>query len=112
MKERFQFEVGQAERHYVDFSFDRRWGPVRIWVDDKLVITDFMMFSFDLIKRYEFVVGQDERHTVAIEKKRKQWFAGLRPSTYTVSVDGQPLFIRQGDGTRPRPRPDNGKRAA
>ena len=35
----FEFEVGESERHNVAFQFDQLWGPLKISVDGKPVIT-------------------------------------------------------------------------
>jgi hypothetical protein len=90
-----EFEVGQAERHQVVFSFDRFSGSTKIRVDGALVDTDRAIFSVKLVKRYEFGVGQAEKHAVAIEKTRKLLFAGFRPSTYNVFVDGKLVLTRE-----------------
>jgi hypothetical protein len=84
----FSFIVGTAERHQVDFSFDQMIGNVQIRVDGQPTVKDFRMFSLSLTKRYELTVGNQERHQVVIEKKRKLFLAGLRPSRYRVFIDG------------------------
>jgi hypothetical protein len=35
-------------------------------------------------------------HTVEIKKVRPQWFGGLRPSTYTIKVDGAEVATSRG----------------
>ena len=86
---RFSFEVGEKERHRVDFSFNQFWGNLNISVDGVAVQRDFRLLSLQLVKRYEFTVGQQELHQIAIEKERKLLFAGLRKQKYRVFVDGQ-----------------------
>lgn len=85
----FSFQVGVAEQHRVDFSFDQFIGNLEIKVDGQTAIKDFRMFSFQLTKRYELMVGVTEKHHVAIEKVRKLFLAGLRPMQYRVFIDGQ-----------------------
>jgi len=95
MADLLKFEVGRQERHQVGFSFDRLSGNTKISVDGALVDTERAIFSVKLTKRYEFGVGQAEKHAVVIEKKRKLLFAGFRPSTYSVFVDGALVLTRE-----------------
>jgi hypothetical protein len=95
MADLLQFEVGQEERHKVEFSFDRFSGATKIKVDGSMVDSQRAMFSSQITKRYEFGVGQAEKHAVTIEKTRKLLLAGFRPSTYRVLVDGQLLLTRE-----------------
>ena len=99
--EQFYFDVGETERHRVDFSFDRWGGKIKITVDGNLVDADRLLVSVRLTRSYQFNVGQAERHAVVIQKTRKLLFAGLRPSTYQISVDGQPAYVMDGSGMRP-----------
>ena len=41
----FDFEVGEAERHNVAFTWDQLWGPMKISVDGKPVIRKLGWFS-------------------------------------------------------------------
>jgi hypothetical protein len=92
----FSFEVGERERHRVGFYFNQMWGNVKITVDDRVIQTDFKLFSFNLVKRYDLVVGDDEVHDVVIEHERKLLFAGLRPYKYRAYVDGKLVHDREG----------------
>jgi len=92
----FSFTVGINEQHRVDFSFDQVIGNLEIKVDGQTAIKDFRFASLKLTKRYEFIVGVNEKHTVAIEKKRKLFLAGLRPQQYRVFIDGQLAQTYQG----------------
>jgi Fas apoptotic inhibitory molecule (FAIM1) len=89
MDDDFWFDVGHEERHRVEFAFNRWWGRLKIKVDGSVVVSDQLMFSFKLTKRYEFTVGETEKHLVAIVKKRALLFGGALPSTYQVFIDGQ-----------------------
>ncbi|QFG20538.1 hypothetical protein [Actinomadura sp. WMMB 499] len=88
MEEQFWFDVGQYERHRVEFFYERWFGGVKIHVDGQLVETRRLLFSMRMTERFRFVVGHQERHEVLIEKRRKVLAAGFRPSTYQVFVDG------------------------
>jgi len=92
----FSFRVGNQEQHQVDFSFDQFVGNLEIRVDGQVAVKDFRMFSLGLTKRYEFIVGTEEPHTVAIEKKRKLFLAGLRPQRYRVFIDRQLVQTYEG----------------
>jgi len=101
MPEAFHFDVGERERHRVDFSRDRVWGEVTIRVDGSVLDTglhiispgvtrrDLHIESAGITKRYELSVGQAERHTVVIEQARALLMPGLRKSSYRVLIDGQ-----------------------
>lgn len=92
----FSFIIGQEEKHRVDFSFDQVIGNLEIKVDGQTAIKDFRFASLKLTKRYEFIVGVSEKHSVAIEKRRKLFLAGMRPQQYRVFIDGQLVHTYQG----------------
>ncbi|MBE1537395.1 hypothetical protein [Actinomadura algeriensis] len=98
MHEQFWFDVGQYERHRVEFFFDRMWGRVKIKVDGREVVTKRILFGFRMTERFRFTVGHQERHEVLIEKTRKALAPGFRPSTYRVFADGVFLFTLEGQG--------------
>ncbi len=83
----FQFEVGEEERHEVNFRFNRTYGPVTISVDDQKVVHKLKMFSLAKTERYELAVGESERHDVVIEKTRKRWLGGFFPQECVAYVD-------------------------
>jgi hypothetical protein len=87
-KVELRFDVGEVEKHQVRFVFNQTWGPVRIWVDDHLVVKGFEMFSLSTVRTYAFAVGTDERHQVEIVKTRKRWVGGLRKQSIVGRVDG------------------------
>jgi hypothetical protein len=87
-KVELRFDVGEVEKHQVRFVFDQTWGPVRIWVDDHLVVKGFEMFSLSTVRTYAFAVGTDERHQVEIVKTRRRWVGGLRKQSIVGRVDG------------------------
>ena len=68
---RFSFDVGDAEKHKVDFYFNQQWGKLNIDVDGRREVDDLRLFSLKLTKVYEFPVGATEQHQVRIEKKEK-----------------------------------------
>lgn len=84
---KFEFEVGEKEKHTVSFRFNKFWGGLKIKVDDRTRISDFRMFSMDLVETYRFSVGVQERYEVRIEKIRPQFFAGFRSNDYKVYLN-------------------------
>ncbi|OLT32649.1 hypothetical protein BJF79_35760 [Actinomadura sp. CNU-125] len=98
MHELFWFDVGQYERHRVEFFFDRMWARVKISVDGEVVLTKRMLLAWRKTERFQFTVGHEERHEVVIDKTRKTFAPGFRPSTYRVFADGVFLFTLEGQG--------------
>ncbi len=118
---RFSFEVGQHEKHQVDFAWSKFFGVAKIWVDGDLVLKSRPLAFQELAQasrlasptgsaRYlagmangtrrpqmtrgwSFEVGQVERHMVHIEKERPLILAALRPHTYRIFVDEQ--FVQE-----------------
>jgi hypothetical protein len=86
---KFDFEVGDSERHEVHFAFNQAWAQLSISVDGEKVIKDFKMFSASLTDTYRFTVGVDEKHEVVIEKRRPLFLAGFRKQKCSVFVDGE-----------------------
>ncbi len=92
----FQFDVGEAEHHEVEFRFNRTWGPLRISVDDQPVVKKFEMFRWSTTERFELTVGETERHAVVIEKRRKRWVGGFFPHQCVAYVDDNEVGRYQG----------------
>jgi hypothetical protein len=114
---RLSFEVGQQEKHQVEFSWEKFLGVAKIWVDGDLIqksrplafqelaqlsrtrgITGSARYLGgmmngsgrpELITGWTFEVGQQERHVVHIQKERPLILAALRPHKYRVFVDDQ-----------------------
>jgi len=93
---KFNFEVGNREKHQITFSFNQMFGNLKITVDGETLKRDFRLLSFNLIKKYEFNVGVQERHKIVIEKERKLLLAGFRPQKYRVFVDDKLLQEHEG----------------
>ena len=87
----FEFEVGEAERHNVEFRFDQLLGPLQISVDGKPVVRKFEMFSLKRVGSYEFSVGSSEQHEVRIEKTRKALLGGFQAQECVTYVDGREI---------------------
>lgn len=69
---RFSLEVGEIERHVVEFSFDQLLGQLVIKVDKKEVKRQVRLFNEPIRETHTLRVGDGERLIVRIEKERKQ----------------------------------------
>jgi hypothetical protein len=82
--------ITRQERHSIAFFLDQFWGRVVIKVDEVSVVdTKIPHMSLKLKRCFSFTFGTTEQHLMVIEMKRKLAFAGFRPLTYRIFVDGQ-----------------------
>jgi hypothetical protein len=87
----FAFEVGDAERHRVQFHWGQLFGRVRITVDNVEVMQESKALSLGSrqVRKFEFSVGETEPHAVLIEKTRKRFLGGARHQACRAFVDGE-----------------------
>lgn len=78
---KFKIEVGEIEKHQVEFNHNQLMGCLMIKVDQKPVVRVTRLLNEPVQEVYHFMVGQMERTEVRIEKLRKQLF-GTRNSVY------------------------------
>jgi hypothetical protein len=78
---KFKIEVGEVEKHLVEFHHNQLIGSLQIKVDQQTIYRNTRMLNEPTEEVYKFVVGQMERTEVRIEKIRKQLF-GHRNSVY------------------------------
>ena len=78
---KFKIEVGEVEKHLVEFDHNQLIGSLLIKVDEKTVYQNRRLLNEPKEEVYKFVVGQLEKTEVRIEKIRKQLF-GHRSSVY------------------------------
>lgn len=71
---KFTLEVGEAEKHVVEFSFNQLAGSLVIRVDNQPVMTSTRIFNEPLHEVFTIEVGGKEKSAVRIEKQRKQLF--------------------------------------
>jgi hypothetical protein len=118
---RFSFEVGQHEKHQVEFAWSKFFGVAKIWLDGDLILKSRPLAFQELAQlsrlhtvsgsaRYlaemanghgrpersigwSFAIGQPEPHVVRIEKERPQVLAAFRAHTYRIFVDDQ--FVQE-----------------
>jgi len=98
---KFDFEI--AGPPPVRIEFRRNWftGTMRITADGQTVgATSPFMPSTHLdtrkVKRYEFATATGSPHHVAIEHHFPRFFAGFRPQTYRLFVDGSLKKVCEG----------------
>jgi hypothetical protein len=70
---KFNFTVGDKERHQMEFSLDRSSGDLRILLDGRPVVKDVRTMSHKPVKHYDLDVGRGEKHklsfTVAYDRE-------------------------------------------
>jgi len=71
---KFKFEVGELEKHLVEFSFNQLCGTLLICVDKKPVYQFTRLLNEPVREVFNFMVGEAERWPVRIEKRRKLLF--------------------------------------
>jgi len=78
---KFKIEVGEIEKHQIEFNHNQLMGSLLIKVDKQPVRQYVRLLNEPVQEVFEFVVGQMEKSEVRIEKLRKQLF-GTRNSVY------------------------------
>lgn len=71
---KFCFEVGEVERHLIEFAFNQLLGQLCIRVDQEEVRNSVRLFDEPLTETHTLQVGKCERINVRIEKERKMLF--------------------------------------
>jgi len=78
---KFKIEVGEVEKHLVEFNHNQLIGSLQIKVDQQTILQSTRLVNEPIEEVYRFMVGQMERKEVRIEKLRKHLF-GHRNSVY------------------------------
>ena len=89
---RFSVQVGNTDKHLVEFNFNQLYGTLVIRVDNQAVFQSKRIFNEPVREVYHFVIDGAEKSDVRIEKRRKPLF-GHHNSVYvndrlTRVVDG------------------------
>lgn len=71
---RFCLEVGEQERHLIEFTFNQLLGQLRIRVNRREVKNSVRLFDEPLTETHTLQVGKEERINIRIEKERKLLF--------------------------------------
>ena len=71
---KFMLEIGEIQRHLVEYNFDQLLGKSVIRVNNQEVKRSVRLFNEPLKETYTIQVAGDERLQVRIEKERKLLF--------------------------------------
>jgi hypothetical protein len=71
---RFSLEVGEVERHSLEYHFNQLLGCLVIKVDERPYQRSVRLFNEPVHEVHVVVLGEHERYTVRIEKQRKPLF--------------------------------------
>ena len=71
---KFTLEVGEEEKHVVEFNFNQLAGNLVISVDNQPVIKSTRVFNEPLHEVFTIEVGGKQKSAVRIEKNRKPLF--------------------------------------
>ena len=71
---KFCIEIGEVEKHTIEFNFNQLLGRLSIKVDSKEVKKHDWLLNEPLAETYDFSVGTRENLAVRIEKHRKPLF--------------------------------------
>lgn len=71
---RFMLEIGNIDKHFIDFNFNQLRGTLVIRVDDRPVFRSTRVFNEPVYEVYKFVIDGAEKSEVRIEQRRKLLF--------------------------------------
>ncbi len=71
---KFCLEVGETERHLIEFDFNQLLGQLHIRVNRREVKAQVRLFNEPLTETHTLNFGETENFTVRIEKERKLLF--------------------------------------
>ena len=76
---KFALEIGDAEKHRLEYNFNQLLGSLVIKVNDKAIKKSIHLINEPVLEIHAFVVGDHEKSDVRIEKERKP-LLGLQES--------------------------------
>jgi hypothetical protein len=68
---KFAIEIGDAEKHRLEYNFNQLLGSLVIKVNEKAIKKSIRLVNEPLLEVYAFAVGDNEKSEVRIEKERK-----------------------------------------
>jgi len=68
---RFSLEVGNTDKHLVEFNFNQLYGTLLIRVDNRPIFQSKRIFNEPVREVYHFVIDGTEKSDVRIEQRRK-----------------------------------------
>lgn len=69
---KFAIELGDTEKHRLEYNFNQLMGSLVIKVNDKPIKKSVRLLNEPVLEVHAFVVGNHEKSNVRIEKERKQ----------------------------------------
>jgi len=69
---RFAIEIGDTEKHRLEYNFNQLLGSLVIKVNEKPIKKSVRLINEPVLEVHAFVVGEHEKSSVRIEKERKQ----------------------------------------
>jgi len=90
---KFTIEVGEKEKHRIEYEFNQLLGTVVIKVNNEEIKRERRLFNEPLLEVHVIVVGQNEKSTVRIEKERKP----LLGSRNRLFVNNRLLKVLEGN---------------
>ena len=68
---KFAIEIGDAEKHRLEYNFNQLLGSLVIKVNEKAIKKSVRLINEPVLEVHAFVVGDHEKSDVRIEKERK-----------------------------------------
>lgn len=78
---KFAIEIGDTEKHRLEYNFNQLMGSMVIKVNDKPIKKSVRLINEPVLEVHAFVVGNHEKSNVRIEKERRQ-LLGCRNRLY------------------------------
>ena len=78
---KFAIEIGDTEKHHLEYDFNQLLGRLVIKVNEKPIRQSVRFLNKPLLEVFAFAVGDSEESDVRIEKERKALF-GSRNRLY------------------------------
>lgn len=71
---KFSLEIGEMEKHTIEYRFNQLLGALTIKVNNKPIKRHVRLFDEPIKELHVFMVGDQEKYDVKIEKERKLLF--------------------------------------
>ncbi len=68
---KFKIEVGEVEKHLIEFNFSQLAGSLEIRVDNQVILQTKRLLNEPVREVYDLLVGEREKVAIRIEKQRK-----------------------------------------
>ena len=72
---KFSIEVGEIEKHLVEYEFNPLLGILTVKVDDQRIKRHVRLVNEPVRETHDFIVGDREKHNVRFEKERTSTFS-------------------------------------